>query len=224
MTDPVVDLPEHERRELKKRYRPLDDVPQGARPPKGVRFHEPEPPPPPPLPTEPRGEIRPLDPSPATPRPKWPRSEAQNAALDDILVSIRVQLNPQRGAPGHSVLEVSATINEDIQVLLVGRARSKEIEMKDLNIKQREAVRKAMGDEWPKWVNFTATQALTEDESPVYNANIPRAHDPSIPAGCSPRSLPASTRHASASSAARRRASCSAATPRPAALSASTSR
>ena len=36
--------------------------------------------------------------------------------------------------------------------------------MKDLNIKQREAVRKAMGDEWQKWVNFTATQALSEDE------------------------------------------------------------
>ena len=157
VTDPVADLPEHDRVEMRKRYRPLDDVPLGARLPKNVRFN-PEPPPPP------RGEVRTLDPSPATPRPKWAKSEAQNAALDDVPVSIRAQLNPQRGVPDHSVLEISANMHEDIQVLLVGRARSKEIKMKDLNIKQREAVRKAMGDEWQKWVNFTATQALSEDE------------------------------------------------------------
>ena len=155
VTDPVADLPRQDLVELRKRYRPLDDVPRGARPLKNVKFNEPEPP---------RGEIRRLDPTPATPRPKWPRSESQDASLDDVPASIRARLNPQRGTPDHSVLEISSTSNEDIQVLLVGRARAKEIKMKDLNLEQRKAVRSAMAEEWQKWTNFTATQTLTEDE------------------------------------------------------------
>ena len=49
-------------------------------------------------------------------------------------------------------------------VYLVGRAASKEVKYKSLNVTKQVEMKQAMGKEWSKWVQFSATKKLSKND------------------------------------------------------------